>query len=178
MVSDVIMNALQSRGESKQWLANNLNLSYSTLHQKLTNNTFTAEELIKLCQIFNLSLEHFIQQDNNDVIDLKKIAIERRPNVLIEDINNFQSAGMHIESEHTNGALYYIPYGIAKYIGKKDIYLNIILDGYQHALENSLKASKDDVEKRVKLENMQYDLTILKQILNILFNQLKELDEL
>ena len=113
MVSEIIANILRERGKTKQWLAGELNLSYSTLHQKLSNNTFTAQEFIQLCQIFNLSLEHFVENKNEQgQIKMKSIPIDNRPDVPFEEFTNYERMGLVLEKQHSNGMEIYTPYGV------------------------------------------------------------------
>lgn len=47
-----------------------------------------------------------------DLIDMKSIPIDKRPNIGIQDMNKYKNGGLTVESFESNGALVYIPYGI------------------------------------------------------------------
>ena len=173
MVSDVILDVLKTRGYTKQWLAEKMSLSYSTLHQKLSNNTFTAEELLLLCELFNLSLEHFKQKEM-DVFDLKQIPIDKRPDVIIEDISKYHNGGIHIESMHINGSLIYLPYGVGEYIYSKSNVLENVFESYLIAIEKEL-AQAEDAESQLIYDNLKHDIERLMTIKQNLDKGLEDL---
>ena len=178
MVSEVIMTQLKMQGKTKQWLAGKMNLSYSTLHQKLSNNTFTAEELIELCRIFSLSLEDFVENDEDRQKDLSLFPIENREDVAISERRNYVRAGMHVESQHAAGALIYLPYGITDYLAKYGPILILAIDAYIEALKEEVECITIwEQGKKPKLEDMQSRLHIIKELLLIQIELYEELYE-
>lgn len=173
MVSDVIKGILKERGQTKQWLAERLNLSYSTFHQKLSKNTFTAEEFIQLCNILNLTLANFVEPTTEGKIDLKKYPIESRPDVHIEERDTYYKAGIHVESEHEAGICMYMPYGIVDYMVSKENFLSGLLMSYEKALQTHLKEELTD-ELKVELMNQEFTLSVLKELINYMILSMKE----
>lgn len=67
MVGSIIENILITSGKSKSWLAREMGgMPWSTLKDKIKKNTFTAEELITLCVIFE-------DLNINDLIEERKV---------------------------------------------------------------------------------------------------------
>lgn len=73
MVGNKVKLLLNDRNMSILWLSKEMDISYSTLHQKLNNDTFTANDLLKICKIFDVNLEYFEKVDKEDEIKNKEI---------------------------------------------------------------------------------------------------------
>lgn len=174
-VSEVILNRLKTEGKTKQWLALKMELSYSTLHQKLTNNTFTAEEFISLCKIFQLDIQNFIENKQNDgLTELMNIPIQSRPDVSIEQMERYERGGIGIESQHENGSLLYLPYGLQDYLVQHRELLSGIMDAYKVAAEQMKKLLTEDEEYEDvqqidnQLIEVEYTDIVLKNIIQTL----------
>ena len=70
--------------------------------------------------------------------NMKDINIDKRPNIGVEDMFNYENGGLCIDEMHTNGVSVYIPYGIYG-----DIF-NAIEDSLK-----GLKAKRDDNRKLI-----------------------------
>ena len=151
MVSKDVLTLLEKSGHTKQWLATELSLSYSTLHQKITKNTFTAEELIQLVDIFNIDFSYFTKDSSND---FRQIPIQKRPDVTVEDMNEYVNSGILIESNEANGSLLYVPYGLQNFLVQyhdlEMVDINEIVDSLEamiNKMNNNEEVSEEDLTK-------------------------------
>jgi len=69
---------------------------------------------------------------NEELIDMKSIPIDERPNIGVQDMDKYKNGGLTVESLEANGALVYIPYGI---------YVDIF-----HSIDNGSIAIKQKIE--------------------------------
>lgn len=176
-VSEVILNRLKTEGKTKQWLALKMELSYSTLHQKLTNNTFTAEEFISLCKIFLLDVQNFVENKKNDgLIELMNIPIQSRPDVSIEQMEQYERGGIGIELQHENGSLLYLPYGLQEYLVQHRELLGGVIASYKVAAEQMKKLLTEDEEYESvqQIDNQLVEVEFTDAILNNIIQTLKE----
>lgn len=60
-VSEHIICSLEYRGATKQWLAEKLGITKQTMNYKLTHNSFTAEELLKIAKVMDIDLNMWLQ---------------------------------------------------------------------------------------------------------------------
>ncbi len=56
-IAEKILRILQSQERSKTWLAEKTNITKQAMNYKLKNNSFTAEELLRLAKVLNINLE-------------------------------------------------------------------------------------------------------------------------
>ena len=177
-VAKVILSKLKKENKTKQWLASKINLSYSTLHQKLSNNTFTAEELITLCMLFQLDIQHFVERPTDGKMDIMETPISARPDVTIETMENYIRGGIGIESEHENGALLYLPYGIQSYLVHHYETLQSVVSSYRAAseIQKDICSKENDQTEYQLIENFLYELENISFILENTIHTLKEID--
>lgn len=109
-----ILQQLNDQSRTKRWLAEALDLSYSTLHQKLSHDTFTAYELLTMSKLLNFSLDDFqaFSEPSEGLKQMSALPIEKRPNIGVSEMEAYEHGGLCVESTHQNGALVYVPYGI------------------------------------------------------------------
>ena len=134
-ISQVVQDLLNEQGKTKKWLSEQLGLSYSTLHQKLDNNTFTAEEFLLLLKIFQVPLERFYQTSYH----LKDLPPEMRPNVLLNDIDKYKNGGIFADSFHANGSRIYVPYGLSDALIE-------ILSAFEETLEDDWSSKNNSIK--------------------------------
>ena len=56
-IAEYILEVLQSQERPKTWLAEKIDISKQTIRYKFNNNSFTAEDLIKIAKVLNINLE-------------------------------------------------------------------------------------------------------------------------
>lgn len=56
-VAEYILEILEKQERPKAWLAEKINITKQTIQYKFNNNSFTAEELIKIAKVLNINLE-------------------------------------------------------------------------------------------------------------------------
>lgn len=52
-----ITNVIQEQGRTKTWVAEKTNINYKTFVDKLTRNSFTGEELLRVAKVLGIDLE-------------------------------------------------------------------------------------------------------------------------
>jgi len=55
-IAEYIDKIRESQGRTKAWVAKQLDMNYKTFVDKISNNTFRADELIEIAKILNIDL--------------------------------------------------------------------------------------------------------------------------
>jgi len=56
-IAQYILNILESQERQKSWLADKVGITKQTIGYKFKNDSFTAEELIRIAKFLNFNLE-------------------------------------------------------------------------------------------------------------------------
>jgi len=56
-IAQYILNILNNQERAKSWLADKVDISKQALNYKFSNNSFTAEELVRIAKVLNINLE-------------------------------------------------------------------------------------------------------------------------
>lgn len=84
MVKDEVMRCLEINDRKISWLADKLGISWTGAKEKIKKDTFTANELLDMCILF-------------DEFDIKKLIEERQKNIL-EEVNMDEELHLHIKN--------------------------------------------------------------------------------
>lgn len=55
-LSEYISQVIESQGRTKVWVAEQSDINYKTFVDKLSRNTITGEELLKIARVLNIDL--------------------------------------------------------------------------------------------------------------------------
>lgn len=55
-LSEYIIQVISNQGRTKVWVAEQSNINYKTFVDKLTRNTITGEELLRVAKVLNIDL--------------------------------------------------------------------------------------------------------------------------
>lgn len=117
--------------------------------------------------------------ETNNQIDMKSIPIDKRPNIGFNHLDEYINGGLTVESQHSNGALIYIPYGIYTdiframesgmfYIGKEIDNLKTMLKTLYNVENKELaeKLKQDTNHKIKELEKYHKIFEVIEPMIN------------
>jgi len=56
-LGEYIANVIEEQGRTKTWVAEKSGIKYKTFVDKLINNRFSGEELLRIAKVLNINLE-------------------------------------------------------------------------------------------------------------------------
>jgi hypothetical protein len=56
-LAEYISQVIEQQGRTKTWVAEKSEINYKTFIDKLTRNTITGEELLRIAKVLNIDLE-------------------------------------------------------------------------------------------------------------------------
>ena len=61
-VAEYINKVIEDQGRNKTWVADRCEINYKTFVDKLKNNRFTADDLLKVSKVLNINLENMKEE--------------------------------------------------------------------------------------------------------------------
>lgn len=61
-LGEYITNVIEDQGRTKIWVAEQSEINYKTFVDKLTRDSFTGKELLKIAKVLNINLEELKNQ--------------------------------------------------------------------------------------------------------------------
>lgn len=97
------------------------------------------------------------------MVNMKDTSVDNRPNIGIQDMENYENGGLCVEELHTNGVSVYIPYGV--------------YDAVFDAMSKGIKAMSNDKTDNVStiLKYKGSEAVEAKILVDVLENTNKEL---
>lgn len=64
-IGEYIKEEIKNQGRTQKWIAKKIEMDVNTFNRKINNDTFAADELIKIAKILNIDLNK-LKEDYNE----------------------------------------------------------------------------------------------------------------
>lgn len=98
-LGEYIANVIDEQGKTKTWVADQSNINYKTFVDKVTRDSFTGKELLRISIILNINLENLKDIERRE--NMKKIKVYDIKK-LIEDIE-FSEERKYLVRDYSSG---------------------------------------------------------------------------
>ena len=181
-IGALVQQKIKDENQTKTWLAESLSISYSTLHQKISNDTFSAKELLQISRLLDIDLKILSESynfDENSIesgygkYDLSKMNCSERCNVQYAEMERYKNGGIFIDENFSNGFKLYMPKGIANELTNSRYYLMKVIADKMYKNNEFISKVYDDYSSKIAVDIVKEEQDKLAKayvILNRLFD--------